>query len=277
VTSIAVTPSGTGSGRVTSLPSGIDCGTLCTAPFAASSSVTLTAVPATGSVFAGWSGACSGSSTTCVVSAAAGKKTEVGAVFNRGTYALTVSRLGTRGGRIASAPPGIDCGVVCSAGFAGPTNVTLTATPDGSSTFAGWSGACSGTAATCTVNVQGSLAVTATFTKNTATVVGTTTAKKPAAKKVAFRARLVKLSTIGKKGKHRLVLRMTLTTPARGVVSISKGRRVLGKARVQLKAGPRRLILLLPKRAQQGTLSLKIVLVGAGGKHVTLTRRVTLR
>jgi hypothetical protein len=62
---------GAGSGTITSAPAGIDCGATCTAPFDAASSVTLTATPATGSTFAGWSGAgCSGTST-CVVTMSA--------------------------------------------------------------------------------------------------------------------------------------------------------------------------------------------------------------
>ncbi len=62
-----VTKSGTGSGKVTSAPIGINCGSTCTASFAEGSSVTLTAAPATGSDFAGWAGAgCSGTGTCTV-------------------------------------------------------------------------------------------------------------------------------------------------------------------------------------------------------------------
>ncbi len=60
-----------GSGTVTSSPSGITCGTggtACSAIFNKDSSVTLTAVADTGSLFTGWSGGgCSGTGT-CVVS-----------------------------------------------------------------------------------------------------------------------------------------------------------------------------------------------------------------
>jgi hypothetical protein len=51
---------GTGTGTITSDPPGIDCPDDCDDLFAANLPVTLTAKPATGSVFAGWSGACSG-------------------------------------------------------------------------------------------------------------------------------------------------------------------------------------------------------------------------
>jgi Divergent InlB B-repeat domain len=57
-----------GSGTVTSSPAGIACGTTCSASFAANSHVILTAQPANGYEFAGWSGGlCSGTSTTCSV------------------------------------------------------------------------------------------------------------------------------------------------------------------------------------------------------------------
>jgi PASTA domain-containing protein/List-Bact-rpt repeat protein len=50
-----VSKNGTGSGRVSSVPAGIDCGSTCSAPFDVGSSVTLTATPSPGSRFSGWS------------------------------------------------------------------------------------------------------------------------------------------------------------------------------------------------------------------------------
>jgi subtilisin family serine protease len=57
---LAVQKGGLGSGRVTSAPAGIDCGSDCSEPFPEDSAVTLTAVADPGSVFVGWGGACSG-------------------------------------------------------------------------------------------------------------------------------------------------------------------------------------------------------------------------
>lgn len=59
---LQVTVSGAGSGSVHSSPAGIACdvGT-CSAAFAYGTSVTLTATPAAGSAFGGWTGACIGS------------------------------------------------------------------------------------------------------------------------------------------------------------------------------------------------------------------------
>ena len=56
-----------GSGTVTSSPSGINCGTTCSASFFKPQSVTLTEHPSSGHAFKGWSGACTGKTTTCKV------------------------------------------------------------------------------------------------------------------------------------------------------------------------------------------------------------------
>jgi len=63
---LTVATDGTGSGVVTSSPSGIDCGSTCSAPFLDETDVTLTATADTGSTFTGWGGNCSGNGT-CVV------------------------------------------------------------------------------------------------------------------------------------------------------------------------------------------------------------------
>jgi len=60
--------SGAGAGTVTSTDSKINCGATCAAQYdtMAAATVSLTATPAQGSAFAGWSGACSGTGA-CVV------------------------------------------------------------------------------------------------------------------------------------------------------------------------------------------------------------------
>ncbi len=57
---LSVTKGGTGIGRVTSTPAGVNCGTTCAADFSAGAVVTLTATPAASTTFSGWGGACSG-------------------------------------------------------------------------------------------------------------------------------------------------------------------------------------------------------------------------
>jgi len=151
----------TGNGTITSSPVGISCGAACSATFTAGTSVTLTATPAAGSVFQGWSGGgCSGTGA-CTLTLAAG--TTVSAVFAPAPVSVTVVRAGLGSGGVTSAPTGIACGTTCSASFPSGSPVVLTATPVAGSTFAGWSGGgCSGTD-TCTLTPTGATTVTATF------------------------------------------------------------------------------------------------------------------
>jgi len=66
---LSVTKAGTGRGSVTSYPAGISCGQTCSHAYSQGAMVTLTAHPAAGSRFSGWSsGVCAGgTSTTCGV------------------------------------------------------------------------------------------------------------------------------------------------------------------------------------------------------------------
>ncbi|MDS4058620.1 MAG: M6 family metalloprotease domain-containing protein, partial [Candidatus Contendobacter sp.] len=70
---LTVTKAGTGAGTVASITGEINCGATCqyTYPPLADTVVTLTATPAAGSVFTGWSGACSGTGTCTVTMNAA--------------------------------------------------------------------------------------------------------------------------------------------------------------------------------------------------------------
>jgi hypothetical protein len=79
---------------------------------------------------------------------------------------LTVSKSGNGSGSVTSNPAGIDCGVTCSASFPGNTSVTLTTIAGTGSSFTGWSGSgCSGTN-TCTLTMDASKVVTASFALN---------------------------------------------------------------------------------------------------------------
>ena len=54
-----------GTGTVTSNDGFINCGVDCSESYAQGSVITLTATPAAGSTFTGWSGACSGTGVRC--------------------------------------------------------------------------------------------------------------------------------------------------------------------------------------------------------------------
>lgn len=159
---LTVNKTGGGSGGVTSSPGGIDCGATCSATFVQTTPVTLTATAAADSSFGGWSGACTGTGVCAVTIDAA---TTITATFIRSTAPLTVGKAGDGSGTVTSTPEGIDCGTACTATYSQTTPVTLTATAATGSSFAGWSGACTGNDL-CAVTIDAARAVTATFTRN---------------------------------------------------------------------------------------------------------------
>jgi hypothetical protein len=158
---------GTGSGTILSNNPGTSCGIDC-ASYPAGTVVQLTASANTGSTFTGWSGACSG---TGACSVAMNSNQTLTATFNLASaqqFTLTTTMSGTGSGTVSSSPSGTSCGSGCLS-FAAGTVATLTATPNSSSTFAGWSGTCSGTGV-CTLTMNANQTVTATFNLQTATV-----------------------------------------------------------------------------------------------------------
>ncbi len=79
------------------------------------------------------------------------------------SFQLTVQLMGSATGTVVSNPAGITCAPTCTASFASGTQVKLTATAGKGAFFAGWGGACKGTASTCTVTMNTNQSVTATF------------------------------------------------------------------------------------------------------------------
>lgn len=111
-----------------------------------------------------------GFGTGTVTAVAGGRETAVQVAVQA---PVTVTLAGAGGGSVASDPAGISCAANtpagCTALFAPGASVRLTATPDANSTFAGWSGACSGTDA-CVVTLDQARALTATFARRRVTL-----------------------------------------------------------------------------------------------------------
>jgi List-Bact-rpt repeat protein/copper binding plastocyanin/azurin family protein len=219
---VTVVKSGNGHGTVTSAPAGIDCGATCSGTFAYGTSVTLTPAPADDSTFTGWDGACAGTAA-CTVTVDAAKSVTAGFALKR--FAVHVARKGA--GRVTSAPGGIACGGACAADFDYGMVVRLTAAPGPGSTFAGWTGACTGAA--CALTVTADRAVTATFA--------------PVAVKVT---------------KSAVVISLRLAGRTRGRIELlHAGKRVLSRS-VSLASGR----LTVPLPTKPGTYVLRLTIAG---------------
>jgi DNA-binding beta-propeller fold protein YncE len=137
---LGIAKTGSGTGVVTSQPTGIDCGSTCTASFDQGSVIELKAAAEAGSSFLGWSGGgCTGKGG-CQVTL--GESLEIQAHFERNLRQVTVTPSGA--GEVTSNPSGIACGGTCTHSFTEGSTVTLAAQPVPGFAFVGWSGACSG-------------------------------------------------------------------------------------------------------------------------------------
>lgn len=158
---IAIT--GPGSIDVTGDATGRCQGT-CSMSAKAGGQVVLTPAPDEGATFVGFNGACSGvQPCTLTVSADVDVGGTFAATTPTPTFVLTVTRDGDGSGLVTSEPAGVACtATACSGTFESGTRVKLTATPEASSRFVGWSGPCDGTG-TCEVVLSAAVTVTATF------------------------------------------------------------------------------------------------------------------
>jgi hypothetical protein len=163
---LTVSKTGNGAGTVTSIPTGINCGSDCSENYDVGTPVTLTASPSAGSTFTGWTGSCLGIGTCSLTMSVARSLTANFMLSAAQQFSLSVTKTGTGTGTVTSTPSGISCGSDCNENYDSGTSVTLTAAPTAGSTFTGWSGACTGTGS-CTVSMTEARSVTAAFASTT--------------------------------------------------------------------------------------------------------------
>jgi pectate lyase len=146
---LTVTNNPSAGGSVSNSPSG--------SSFSSGTVVTLTAAPAAGYNFTGWSGAVTGTTNPVTVTMDANKTVTANYTQQQPTqYTLTVSTTGS--GTVSLNP----AGGTYNAG----TVVTLTASPSAGYVFSSWSGAATGTTNPVTVTMSSNKSVTAAFTQS---------------------------------------------------------------------------------------------------------------
>ncbi|MFC6223004.1 PQQ-dependent sugar dehydrogenase [Hymenobacter artigasi] len=146
-TSYTLTTGTVGSGTVTKNPNA--------ATYTSGSTVSLTATPAAGYQFSGWSGDASGTANPLSVTITANKNiTATFTVVASATYTLNTNVVGA--GTVAKNPD--------QANYTSGSTVSLTATPGAGYQFSGWSGDASGTANPLSVTMNANKNITATFT-----------------------------------------------------------------------------------------------------------------
>ena len=218
-------------------------------------------------------------------------------------YPLTVQITGANAGRVVSNPGGINCGASCEYGFESGSTVTLQATDPPNADFNEWGGACSGSAATCTVSVTQARTVTATYGPQgsgpapspgsgggnaptggdgaSSSGSGATATGQSAASRTPIAWRVGKAKLTSTKGRTRLAVgeRIQLSRPGRYTliyvdsagtrVPLAKGTRIASR-----KLGK---VFYAPVMNVKGPDSLKVsaVLARPGSKAITL--RVILR
>ena len=163
-----------GNGDVTSNVGTIDCPDVdCSDTYNQPTVVTITANPTdANSQFDTWSGAdaadCAGGLTNSICALTMTEQMDVTATFSGVPRQLDVVLAGTGSGSVTDGAAGdIDCPGTCTDTYPHGMVVTLTASADPGSDFAGWTGdvpgTCSGIPVTCQVTMDAAKTVTATF------------------------------------------------------------------------------------------------------------------
>jgi hypothetical protein len=175
-TGVQVLRAGNGSGTVTG--AGINCGADCFESIFLGTAVSLTATPAVGSAFTGWTGdaPCAGQASGPCAFTTGGPSRTYSATFTLKKQQLTV--VNRPSGNVRNDPAGslFDCGNGandCTGVFDYGTAITLKATANPGFVFVNWTGgACVGsTNASCPISLKANVSVTPNFRARTVVTV----------------------------------------------------------------------------------------------------------
>jgi hypothetical protein len=145
-----------GAGNVTSDQPGLVCTAICSTQWDQTAQVRLSATPAAGTRFIGWTGACTGS-TVCDLTMNTAESTV--AVF--GPAVVTVRATVSGKGKVVCTP-------ACSTHFPAGTALTMRAAPAKGWQFKAWTGACKGKQPVCRLLPNYPASAKATFVKRRA-------------------------------------------------------------------------------------------------------------
>jgi hypothetical protein len=148
-----------GTGSVESDVPGLACAASCTTEWNRGTAVTLLPTAGKGQRFVRWWGRCAGRSR-CVVTV--GDATSVTALFAPARLQLVIAL----GGKGAVTGGGIACRATrCVARPVSYTHLVLTARPAKGWRFAGWTGACAGRRASCSLGMEKASSARARFVR----------------------------------------------------------------------------------------------------------------
>ncbi len=159
-----------GAGIITNTGTSEACSTgpLCTWEYplggSATALVSLTETPNGGSKFGEWGGVCTGSNSTCLFACDEANKMVSAGFYADVQYTLKVNNFSKNGGTGTVEDGGSNscpADSTCSWKYDAGTPVSLTATPNGASSFE-WSDSCAGSGA-CLITMDGNKTATATF------------------------------------------------------------------------------------------------------------------
>ena len=195
--------------------------------------MTLTATAGFGATFTGWSGACSGTTSTCTVAMTNAKSVTAAFTSSGGGAANTLS-ISVSGAGTVRSPDGACTSTrgktkFCSQTLTGGGSLTLTAQPAAGFALAAWSGACSGGKAACALTSGSGRSVGATFVELTLAATHTPTVVKT-------------------KAGYRITLWFHAGTSGRLAVTATLAGRPVARHRVAVKAGGRHVLVTVSRR-----------------------------